>query len=663
MYLKKFNISKTQIKPLSPKKMPFNKSQNNKLKKDMQAPIKLENKFKINKISQKEDKPRLYILNSTLKNKSQDRILINKKNNKKEERKDLNLNNRNYNNNNKNNNNNTNSNNDNTIQMKKEKKKIFNLKLTKNEINKLINQSKTRNIQSNKSSDDIFINNLSLDKQKTLKILSDKQKSLYNEIEKIKEQKNLLGEYSLNNLHIKNLLYKNIQSANNKKLVENENSILEKISCLNQQIDSLNNQNKNNNVVNKLNNNLIKEDYLEKLKKEKNSNNIVKKIRILQKQNNLKEEKRKKEIELKEEKIKKEEDLINKENLEKKNKELLEKKLEEKKIVEKRRQEAKSIMEKFNPFINKDKNGRNGKKYLYKIMATSFEKKEENYINKILNNKTIEVNNEKSDFDRNDYLLKKKLESIEKMQNLHQIWKERSTLLPKYISPMYKKVLCSEENLKEGEENKIENKKRLFEMKQKYIKEKIPLPRINYSLKLSHDKKDIKSRLYENKTQKHNNKIINLKLMKINKINNDFTSKNDSIHKKSINLSASKDKKITKSFSCILNNNKSNIESMNYKLDNKKSVDELINEERKEKVIHHKKKPNKIILNNNENKGLNIEAIKGQIEVMEDKYKRGKELLKVKGGYMNDKEFGDKMDQLLINSIKNKLDIIENLNA
>ena len=151
--------------------------------------------------------------------------------------------------------------------------------------------------------------------------------------------------------------------------------------------------------------------------------------------------------------------------------------------------------------------------------------------------------------------------------------------------------------------------------------------------------------------------------MKINKINYDNINKNDSIHKKTNNLSVSKDKKVTKSFSFILNNNKSIIESSNYKLDNKKYIDELIKEKRKERIIQYKKEPKKIIINNNDNNGLNIEAVKGQIEVMEDKYKRGKELLKVKGGYINNKEFGDKMDQLLIDSIKNKLDLIENMNS
>ena len=46
---------------------------------------------------------------------------------------------------------------------------------------------------------------------------------------------------------------------------------------------------------------------------------------------------------------------------------------------------------------------------------------------------------------------------------------------------------------------------------------------------------------------------------------------------------------------------------------------------------------------------------------MEDKYRRGKELIKVKGGYMQNKELGDEINNILIDSIKNKLDIIENL--
>ena len=53
--------------------------------------------------------------------------------------------------------------------------------------------------------------------------------------------------------------------------------------------------------------------------------------------------------------------------------------------------------------------------------------------------------------------------------------------------------------------------------------------------------------------------------------------------------------------------------------------------------------------------------MKGKIAVMENKYKRGKELLKVKGGYIQNKELGDKMNNKLIDYIKNKLDIIEKI--
>ena len=63
--------------------------------------------------------------------------------------------------------------------------------------------------------------------------------------------------------------------------------------------------------------------------------------------------------------------------------------------------------------------------------------------------------------------------------------------------------------------------------------------------------------------------------------------------------------------------------------------------------------------NNNQS---DIDYAKGQIQLMEEKYNRDKELLKVKGGYANNQEFGDQLSELLVNSIKNKLNIIENMN-
>ena len=82
-----------------------------------------------------------------------------------------------------------------------------------------------------------------------------------------------------------------------------------------------------------------------------------------------------------------------------------------------------------------------------------------------------------------------------------------------------------------------------------------------------------------------------------------------------------------------------------------------INPIKKIKSIKYKK-----ILNQNDiDKDIN--NIKYQIERIETKYKRGKELLKLKGGYINNENFGDEVNELLINSIKGKLVLIEKSNS
>ena len=77
--------------------------------------------------------------------------------------------------------------------------------------------------------------------------------------------------------------------------------------------------------------------------------------------------------------------------------------------------------------------------------------------------------------------------------------------------------------------------------------------------------------------------------------------------------------------------------------------------------------------NKNENKDQNInwnkaiqnsnnEMIKKQIEVIEEKYQREKDLMKVKGGYYLNQDLGNELNNMNINSIRGKLAIIENIN-
>ena len=542
-------------------------------------------------------------------------------------------------------------------EVKKKEKIIFDLKLTKKEITKLINNAQ-KDIQTKKSSDNIFINNLSSKEKKILQNLSDKQQNLYNNIEKINIKQNYLNECSLNNINKKNMFYKNIQSDNIKSLEEEKENLLLKLSNINQQIKDF-----KNNI--KLNNNVSNYKYLEKIKQEKNFNEITKKIKILQIQSNISSKKRLEEAELNQEKRNKNLDLLEREEIEEKDKELINKINEEKKIVELRKKEMNIKTEKIKPFINNIfEKGRN-KNYLYIKMATSFEKNEEEYKNKILKNKLNDEKERNKKLDKKDFITKKKLELVENSKILHQIWKERTDLLPKYVSPMYGKVISSENYIKENEKNRQENKKRLFDLRQKYGKEKVHLPLISNILQRKNDKKDMKTKILKSGIQKHvNNSAMNIKVIQINKRNSE-----NIVEKKIVKNNLTEKKKFTKSYSYtnfnnnlknnISNSNKSNIILENNSAESQKKNSEKnnINEIRRNKLLINKK------LNKDVNKanGINVDVIKGKIEMMEDKYKRGKELIKAKGGYIQNKELGDQMNNILIDSIKNKLDIIENL--
>ena len=177
---------------------------------------------------------------------------------------------------------------------KKTEKLIFDLKLTKNEITKLVSNAK-KEIQTKISSDNIFLKNLNFKDKKILQDLSDKQKNLHNSIEKLNIQQNYLNEYSLKNIDKKNIFYRNIQSDNIKNLKEEKKLLLQKLSTINQQIKDF-----NSNI--KLNNNDSKDEYLEKIKKENIFNKLTKKIKLLQIQSNLSVKKRLEEAELIQEK-------------------------------------------------------------------------------------------------------------------------------------------------------------------------------------------------------------------------------------------------------------------------------------------------------------------------------------------------------------------------
>ena len=503
------------------------------------------------------------------------------------------------------------------------------LKLTQEEINKLINNTKTKS----QINENFFKNNINKNNKKenkTLKNLIEKQNNLFNDMDKIKLKKKYLNEYSWNNLSKNSILYKNIQKDTIKKLEQTENNIMEKITSINQQINDINNRDNEDNK---------KPEDKKEVKKEKKEKKVKTDEKYLPYQKIMKD------AEIAMIKKGKEFDKYEKEKNLQKSLEIIDKIKKGKEFEKSRKNLIKLEVVKTRPFIN-SYNKRNKKNYLYIKMANSLEKKKEETKNNPKNNKNKNNNDDKKEFNLNDYLNKKKIESKENTNKLHKLWKERSNILSKYKSSSYFKVLYSDEGFKQREKNKKENIKKLYNNKEKYSKEKIHLPPISNLLKREREKEYVLIKK-KNILKKNNSNLSNREFKKM--------------------PNKEKNLKEIKSYSSISisNSNKKNGIVNIYGHLNKKALKNpkdfnYLEEIRKERLINSENSTIDLISNNN--KDIDISIIKGQIQLMEEKYKRDKELLKIQGGYAHNHELGDKMNQLLVNSIKNKLDMIENMN-
>ena len=512
-----------------------------------------------------------------------------------------------------------------------EKKNHNNLSLTKKDFNILITNFNFKRNPSSKLKQNKSLNNPDFNEKLILKHLTNKRNDLHNEISKINGQNSYLKEASLNNLQMPNNLMKHSQIRLIKNLNQSKENLLDKVSSINQQIYQIKTNQKNNSNIS----DFSKEEYSENIRKEfifnnmnkwnRPKSNIKKKIKDLDKKNNS--------------------NLLRKQNENSKEKES---KNNGKFISEEKHKEF------INNVISKNKNNN----YLYQKMASSFDEKEKIYITECIKPKNIEIKKiNKLDIKYNS--LKKRIDNLANLDKLHKMWKERSELLPKYVSPLYQKIINTEENEKKEEKEKIEKKKLLYELKLNYGKEKVSLPKISLLLKKEWEKKELKFNFDKSKEFKNLiNKNINIKVIQLrnkNKIiyNNDI-KKSNSVSEinqniKLNNLLLRNHKNIKDSNSFKITNNKLNLNNNDSFLKSSQDINNI--EEIK------KNKFSTIKIQNNKEK--NLDNIKYKVEMMEDKYKRGKELLKLKGGYLKNEDFGDEMNDLLINSIKGKLDMIE----
>ena len=82
-------------------------------------------------------------------------------------------------------------------------------------------------------------------------------------------------------------------------------------------------------------------------------------------------------------------------------------------------------------------------------------------------------------------------------------------------------------------------------------------------------------------------------------------------------------------------------------------------EELKKRKLSQNKSENYLL--NDINRKINIENGKRKAKLLEDHYNMNKKLLRIKGGYANDIDLANKMNNLLIKTIENKLDMVENI--
>ena len=503
--------------------------------------------------------------------------------------------------------------------------------------------------------------------RKTYNYLKEKENSLCLEINAIKQKRSQLNSYSFEKLGGKNIIENNIRETELKKLKQKENNLLGKLENIKVQIsDLINNEKK----LNRKNN--IKE-FLEKLNNNETTKNIIKKTKSIEAESNIYRQKHMLDLEkAKNKKIneinKKEEELMNNriQNLRAQRQREIE-------LMRKRKKQIDEKIEKTKKYIQ-NKPIFDPKNYLYNKLANQFEENEKKLLyQQKMDRKTKmsgieEINIVKRRIIESKYELEKR--RIEKTNEMHQLWHSRSLIMPKYQSKTLQKLNEYEAKQAEDEEKEKIKKVILVKEKEKYG-ENVPLPPISEKLKGEREKRQITFLNYEGKER--------VKCIKDELSNNKFKNKNYIIEEQIFKQNSQLQKyrqRISKSQEKERNKNKliksESCENIKVKNILGKPLSPKKLRMRKPKEINYleefrKERKNEIKNNNiNWNKAIqnsNTDMIQKKIEVIEEQYQREKDLMKAKGGYLNNQDLGNDLNNKIINSIRGKLALLENMNS
>ena len=558
----------------------------------------------------------------------------------------------------------------------------FNIRDKKINLDNIINKNNKKNIELNTGKNGILYN---INKESILRLkhLKQNEKNIKKKLDKIEEsQKMLESEEPIKsdkvNINVRNNNLKKINSMKNELLVK----LRYNSSIISEVIDKDKNINRNlliqnyNNHTNKtetgytkhfslsedqekFNKYLLKKQEEEKLQREKIQN-------ALKRSNS----KKSKEIELNEQKI-----------LERQKEHLNELKKKEKDFFNKLKEKNNLLFEK--SIKNIDKNlKRQTKDYLFYQVKQKFETNEKKLVDKVnmIKKDSLVTKEELEELANKRNERKKILEEglSERKLNLIKMWQQRSQKLPIYKHPVVNILEDEELDVMEDEQEKQEQKEKNEISKKTFQPPKV---KINKELKRLREKKLLmsnKDSVTQTEIQNKKRFMKNLDFMAniIEAAKEENLEKNKLKNNKNIKTEKNNETKnkirITKSLDSNENKKKHN-----YLLHPKpeKPIDylkEIFKGKKGNKLVKEKKEQGvgEIMADLNEEsntiKGRNqimdtLDMIKSKTSAIEQKVTEKKDIMKVKGGYINNTNIGDEVGNLLIESIQTKLSLLNKL--
>ena len=535
----------------------------------------------------------------------------------------------------------------------------------KNDILNISKKNSTINeiLTLNKSHSQLFLTGVEKMSEQSIKRIQNlklEQRHLKKNISKLEQSKILIE----NGIPLKsNVIDNNIRKSQLKNISETKDYLVGQLLKINQKIEIL-----------------LKEEKLRKRGKIRPNFEILEDsqeqynlhLAKLQEEQNLQRAKFNDDLKMSTEKRQKELDKKKKELLNKKSQYLKKMKDKERLHFLRRKKDVEAKLEKVKKYIN-EKLPKKISDYRFYKYKENFENNEKKLIDKVnmMKKDSLVTQKEIQELARKIKEQKKLLleGAEEKKKQLIKLWTYRRTL-PVYKRPMSIKIE-EEKKLKLEKEEEEKKKKECYELEKRNYKP--PKVSVNEKLKIEREIRKNKTDKESVLTTELNNKkrldklsfspIMSMKNIKmIHELSQELNNNNYIDYNEIKNMMSKKSKKILKPIQILHPKPDKPIDYLSEMISDKNN---------KKSKSYDKEKKNEDNINNifrkNKEKGGNIieslKMVKAQAETIDNKVQQKKQILKLNGGYLNNPKLGDEVGDLLIESIQNKLSIMNKLNG